>query len=248
MASESPISKLAALPLKHQVAVLIGTMVVLFGGYHQLYYSSLGDELKSAEGQYTRHETKSAELKQKEAEWKKMIQDKEDLDLKLSNNQVSLPRTSDLPSFIGHLQNQAAVAGVTFRNWSRLPEAPVANYVKVPVAIQVVGTFHQILKYFYLLGKTKRIITVEDFTIKPQPDNSDTVYLAAEFRATTFRQADGAPPPAGQTAPKSGMIDKAKGARAKKEAQVEAVSGKTDEQGNPVAPSAVDRLKKPEAK
>ena len=249
MASESPISKLAAMPLKNQVAVLIGTMVILFGGYHQLYYSSLGDELTSAEGQYTRHEKKSAELKQKETEWKKMIQDKEELDLKLSSNQVSLPVTSDLPSFIGHLQNQAAVAGVSFRNWSRLPEGPVANYVKIPVSIQVIGTFHQILKYFYLLGKTKRIITVEDFTISPQLGNTDTVYLAAKFRATTFRQADGAAAAAKKAPPKSGMIDKAKDARAKKEAQVEAATGgKKDEQGNPVAPSAVDRLKKPEAK
>jgi Tfp pilus assembly protein PilO len=250
MASESPISKLASLPLKQQVAVLIGAMVVLFGGYHQLYYSSLGEELANAEAQYSRSETASAELKKKENEWKKMIQDKEALDLKLSTNQVSLPRTSDLPSFIGHLQRQAAVAGVTFRNWSRLKEAAVQDYVKVPVSIQVFGTFHQILKYFYLLGKTKRIITVEDFTLEPQPGNSDTVYLKAEFRATTFRQADGAPPPDTGTAPKSGMIEKAKDARAKKEAQVEAVTGgKTDEQGNPVAPkSGVDRLKKPEAK
>jgi type IV pilus assembly protein PilO len=250
MASESPISKLAALPLKNQVAVLVGTMVLLFGGYHQLYYSSMGEELANAESQYSRHEKQSSDLKQKEVEWKQMIQDKEALDLKLSTNQISLPRTSDLASFIGHLQRQAAVSGVTFKNWSRKPEAPVANYVKVPVAIEVVGTFHQILKYFYLLGKTKRIITIEDFALTPLPDNTDTVLLMATFQATTFRQADGAPPPPSKAAPKSGMIDKAKDARAQKEGQVEAVTGgKTDEQGNPVAPkSGVDRLKGPGAK
>ncbi len=245
MASESPISKLAALPLQHQVAVLVGTMVVLFGGYHQLYYSSLGDELENSISQYSRHEKKSGDLKKKENEWKQMIQDKEALDNKLGANQISLPITSDLASFIGHLQQQAAVAGVTFRKWSRLPEKTVQTYVKVPVSVAVFGTYHQIFKYFYLLGKTKRIITVENFSIKPVDENSETIYLNASFRATTFRQANGAVPKASKKAPKSGMIDKVKDARAKKEAQVEGVSGKTDKQGNAVeSNSGVDRLKK----
>lgn len=249
MASESPISKLAAQPLKNQVAILIGTMVVVFGLYYQLYYSTMGEELQSAQSQFTRHEKQNKDLKQKEAEWTSMIQDKKSLDLKLSTNQVSLPRTAALPSFIGHLQRQAAVAGVTFKNWSRNAEQPVTGYVKVPVSVQVIGNFHQIVKYYFLLSKTKRIITVEDFTLKPQKNNSDEVLLLSTFRATTFRQADGAQPEAEESA-KSGMIDKAKDARAKKEAQVEGVTGgKTDEQGNPVpAASGMDRLKNPGAK
>lgn len=244
MASESPITKLAAMPLKNQVAVLIGSMVLLFGAYHQLYYSSMGEELDNAQAQYSRTEKNSSDLKQKQSEWKSMLTEKEALDVKLSTNQVSLPRTSDLPSFIGHLQRQAAVAGVTFKNWSRNPEAAVQGYVKVPVSVEVYGTFYQILKYYHLLGKTKRIITVENFKLDRLPEKSDNVLLRAAFRATTFRQADGALPSPTTAAPKSGMIDKVKDARAKKERQVEAVTGTTDEQGNPAPKSGVDRLKK----
>ena len=248
MADESPISKLAAQPLKIQVAVLIASMVVLFGLYYQFYYSTMGEDLQSAKTQFTRHEKKHKELQQKQMEWKTMLQEKESLELKLSTNQVSLPRTAALPSFIGHLQRQAAVAGVSFKNWSRQGEKVVAGYVKVPVSVEVIGSFHQIVKYYYLLGKTKRIITVEDFSLKPLQNKSDEVLLRAKFRATTFRQPDGAQPAAVESA-KSGMIEKAKDARAKKEAQVEAVTGKSDEQGNPIpAASGVDRLKNPGAK
>jgi hypothetical protein len=51
-------------------------------------------------------------------------------------------------------------------------------------------------------------------------------------------------------APKAGMIQQGKDARAKKEAQVNgAVGGKTDEQGNPApAASGMDRLKNSGAK
>ena len=251
MADQSPIAQLAAKPLNYQIGVLVGIMVISFGLYYQLYYSSMGEDLESAKSSYNRAETKNRELQSRELEWKQMLEDQKSLDLKLSVNQVSLPQTAALPSFIGHLQRQAAVSGVSFKNWSRLPEVPVAGYVKVPVKVEVIGKFHQVLKYYYLLGdpgKTKRIITVEDFSMSPDTSEEDEVLLKAEFRAVTFRQADGAVPPPMEEA-KSGMINKAKDARAKKEGQVEAVTGgKTDEQGNPVPASGVDRLKNPGAK
>jgi Tfp pilus assembly protein PilO len=159
----------------------------------------------------------------------------------LSKNQVSLPRTAALPSFIGHLQRQAAVAGVSFKNWSREDEEPVAGYIKVPVAIEVVGSFHQILKYFYLLSKTKRIITVENFSLSQERSESEEVLLKAKFRATTFRQ-EGPPVEADAVEkPESGMINKAKAAKEKKEQQLDEASGETP------AKSGIDRLKNPGA-
>ncbi len=242
--SESPIAKLAAKPLGFQAGVLVACLLVLGGVYYQFFYSSLDEELSSAKSQYSRLENENKKAKTRETEWKKMVKAKEDLDRTLTTNQVSLPATAAIPSFIGHLQRQAAVAGVSFKKWSREEEEAVTGYVKVPISIEVIGSFHQILKYFHLLSKTKRIITVEDFSLSPEKGDSDTVLLKAQFQATTFRQEDGAvPKPAAE--PKSGMIEKAKDARAKKEAQVEAVAGKTDEQGNPIpATSGVDRLKK----
>ncbi len=252
MASESPIAKLAAKPLGYQVGVLAACVLALGGLYYQFFYSSLDEELSSATSQYSRLENENKKAKTREIEWKKMVEEKEELDRTLSTNQVSLPATAAIPSFIGHLQRQAAVAGVSFKKWSREEEIPVTGYVKVPISIEVIGSFHQVLKYFHLLSKTKRIITVEDFSLTPEKSDSDVVLLKAQFRATTFRQEDGAvPKPVAK--PKSGMVDKVKDAKAKREAQVEAATGKIDEQGNPVPSSSgptsgVDRLKNPGGK
>lgn len=245
MAEPSPIAKLAAKPPRFQIGVLIGTMVVLGLLYHQMFYSSLSEELTSAERRYAREEKKNKELKKQEREWQQMVKDKESLDIALNANQVSLPATAALASFIGNLQRQAAVAGVSFKNWSREQEVPVTGYVKVPISVEVVGNFHQILKYFYLLGNTKRIITVENFSLGPEKNDNDDVLLNAKFRATTFRQVDGAQPKAAASKKKSGLIEAGKAAKEKRESQVEeATGGKTDENGNP-AKSGVDRLKNP---
>ncbi len=248
-ASESPIAKLAAKPLNYQLAVLAACLLGVCGLYYQFFYSSLDEDLAGAKGEYTRLENDNQKAKDREVEWKKMVKEKEELDRTLSANQVSLPATAALPSFIGHLQRQAAVAGVSFKNWSRKPEEAVPGYVKVPVSIQVIGNFHQILKYFHLLSQTTRIITIENFSLTPEKSDSDDVLLRADFRATTFRQPDGAVQAKKKEEPKSGTKSTAKDAKAKKEAQLESATGKLQDDEKPAAAgSGVDRLKNPGAK
>jgi len=246
MAEESPIAKLAAKPLKFQLAVLAGALLAVVLIYYQVFYSDLNDQLQTAKDDYTRLEKDLKKAKTREREWEQMVKDKEKLDRELSANQVSLPATSSVTSFIEHLQSQAAVAGVTYENVKRQKEIPVVGYVKVPVAIEVVGTFHQVLRYFYLLGKTKRIITVENFSLKPEKSKGAEDVLRATFQATTFRQEDGARP-APTAAPKSGMINKVKGAKEKREAQVEAATGEKGGASG-AAKSGVNRLKTSGAK
>ena len=255
MAKESAISKLGAKPLGFKLGVLGGAILVLGLGYWQFFYSSLEEDLKGKEGSYKRLEKKNKNLKKREKEWKQMIKDKEELDLMLSTNQVALPRSAALPSFIGHLQRQAAVAGVSFKNWSREAEEPVTGFIKVPISVEVIGSFHQLLKYFYLLGdpeKTKRIITVENFSIKRERHDTDEVLLRAKFRATTFRQdakdVDLDTVGKEEDKPKNGMIEKAKDAKAKKEGQLENATGiKAGGEEGGATPSGMDRLKNPGA-
>lgn len=269
MAKESAVAQLAAKPVGVQIAILCGVLVVLGGLYYQLSYSTGEEDLVSADRAYKNLEKKQTALKVRETEWKKLLKAKTELDKTINTNQVSLPKDADLNSFVDHLQGQAAVAGVSFKSWSRNNEIAAGSYVKVPIAVQVVGNFHQILKYFFLLGEketTTRIITVEDFRLTPDTSGGpDDIFLKASFRATAFRQADGAavfvaPKKDGakDTKKKSG-IDKVKEAREKREADVKsavdakgettspAAAKKAESAPTPTTPSGVDRLKNPGA-
>ncbi len=251
MAQDSAIAKLAAKPLGTQVMILVGVLVVLGLLYYQTSYSPGSEELSSAESRYKRLRKKQKDLVKSEKEWTKLVDAKNDLERKMKANQVSLPRDADLNSFIDHLYSQASVAGVSFKSWSRKNEIPVAGYVKVPIAVEVIGSFHQILKYFYLLGEkeiTKRIITIENFSMVPERGNTSEVRLKASFRATAFRLADGAQPyKAPEESPKTG-IEGIKEAKAARDAKVKEASGGGDEEKGEVKTppaSGLDRLKNP---
>ena len=64
------------------------------------------------------------------------------------------------------------------------------NFVKVPVAMKITGTFYEINEYFKLLYETPRIITVEALDVSQPKLTGDQIMLTASFRASTFRQAD----------------------------------------------------------
>lgn len=193
MASSDWMNQLAKKSPAYKAGVLVAVLVVVGLLYWQFLYSPLKDEKSSAKSQYDRLKKKHDELKREEDQWEQLILDKDRLDKQLKQVKVSLPASSELPSFFRHLQKQAAAAGVTLKNWKRLKEEPVESYVKVPVSIEISGSFYEINHYFYLLHETERIITVENFSISEPSMRGDTVHLTSEFIASTFRQADKPP-------------------------------------------------------
>ena len=185
--------ELAAKPLNFKLAVLGAVLAALGLLYWQLFYSGLSEDLDAAKNRNRSLRQKSDKLAKDKGEWDRLVLQKKELDTELTKNQVSLPSSAELPSFFYHLQKQAAGAGVKLDQWNRLKETPVESYVKVPVAMEVTGSFHQINNYFKLLYETDRIITVENLELSYLGSKDDEIQLKAKFQASTFRLPDQPP-------------------------------------------------------
>jgi type IV pilus assembly protein PilO len=188
MAREDFREKLAKQPLGTKLALLVGTLLVIGLGYWQFSYGPLRNEVSAEQ---TRHEQLTADnrrLIQREREYAQLIEQRDELEDKLRESLVSLPVAAELPAFFVHLQRQAAAAGVRVQKWSRRDERPVGDYMKVPVEMEIQGSFHQIMHYFKLVHETERVITIEDLTLGTPRAGDDDLLLSAEFTAATFRQ------------------------------------------------------------
>jgi len=178
-------------PLGFRLGVIAGAYAVVGLLYWQFYYSGMSDELGQLKATNTQLKQKHQKLKAREAEYKELVKQNEELKEQLIKNRVSLPTTAELPSFFVHLQKQAAASGASIRKWKRAKEKRVGFYVQVPVSITLSGTYHQILHYFKLLSQTDRIITVENLKLGGAARRNDETVLSASFTASTFRMADG---------------------------------------------------------
>jgi hypothetical protein len=134
----------------------------------------------------------------------------------IEKNQTALPSAPELPAFFETVQHKVAESGVEIRKWTNRPEEPVESFIKVPVDIEITGTFMQIKRFFASLiqrdvrpgpgedrasAAPERIVSIENLAlVNPEVKNRELA-LTARFTAVTFRQEDkGAqgPPAAGQ--------------------------------------------------
>lgn len=214
------LEKLSRQPTRNKVLILVGALGFFGLVYWYFFYSEMQNENRVLAGAIVKDKKKADDLREKRRKLDELIKKKKEIEEELARNAVRLPSSAELPAFFVHLQTQATAANVRLVKWTRESEVLVETYVKVPVYMEVRGTFYQILEYFKLLYETPRIITVEDLVIGDGKGENDKLVLTAKFRASTFREADrppeekpaqpaqptqpaagGAPAPGGETAP-----------------------------------------------
>jgi type IV pilus assembly protein PilO len=153
----------------------------------QSEYARLDEELRSYEGRkrdYMRFKNEVA----------KLLEDQKEL-LRI------LPKKAELPTFLDSIYNQAEPLGLEINLFARKDEKPQELYVRIPVDIELFGSFHQIARFFNKVAGLPRIVNIEDVTLADPTVTDSGVRLKAKFQAVTFRFAD-RPQPAGP--PKKG--------------------------------------------
>jgi len=215
MAASGALNDFARMPTERKalVFVVIGGLLGLI--YFQFVFKSLNSQLDDAR---TEHESKistSAQLTNDipkyDIERTRMKKLKETID----ENQKALPTETELPAFYEMLNRKILESGVELANWSQDAEQPVETFVKVPIEIEISGTFLQLKRFFASLVQKnvvqhdasdtnddrERIVSIEKLQLtNPQVKNGQIV-LTAKFVAATFRQEDKPAPGAGSAAP-----------------------------------------------
>ncbi|HKE15122.1 MAG TPA: type 4a pilus biogenesis protein PilO [Kofleriaceae bacterium] len=118
--------------------------------------------------------------------------------------------------------------------WEKIPglqadPAAKATFVRVPFVIEVRGTFHQLMRYFWMVhehANAGRIMTVEDLSLSAPRAGVDGITMSARFVAVGFREPDESQP-AEETetaAPPKGGRAVVRDATQKRESQVEAAA------------------------
>jgi Tfp pilus assembly protein PilO len=153
----------------YKAAVFIFIGAILGLAYWQLMLSSLQEERdqeRSSRSKLLRDQQQlDADLKK----LKELVKENEELQETIRLNARALPTEAELPSFFDHLQRKAGEAGVSIKKWERKSEVAVEEYMKVPVEIELAGTYYQISKYFSLLAPQRPPLAAPSLTPPPPP-------------------------------------------------------------------------------
>jgi type IV pilus assembly protein PilO len=195
-------------PLGQKVGIFAGIAALLLLLYFQFMLRPLQKKLKAQAAMNTQLQQEGEDLDDKIANINELLKKRAQLDKQLEEDRSALPTEAELPSFFDTLNRKVGDAGVEVKRWEYKREEPVEDFYRVPVEIELTGTFQQLKRFFASLlphddgagadlpSEKERIITIENLTLSdPTPKNGEIV-LTAKFTASTFRQDEAKKTPA----------------------------------------------------
>jgi len=182
------LQKLLRLKTPVKIAATLGVIVLLAGAYIGLFYLDIEDQIKGAraranqlQGEKSNYETRKREYQAYRTELTQLQQEQRDL-LK------ALPKRAEIPTFLSNLQEQAELSGLEIVSLSIDAEQPSDLYIRIPVRIDLRGTYHSITKFFKNLSELPRIVNVQRLSLNiEKAEHGASPRLRARFVAVTFR-------------------------------------------------------------
>lgn len=186
------LQKLLRLKTPVKVAATLGVMALIVAAYGGLFYLDIQDQIKGAkaraaqlEGEKRNYEKRKREYQAYRTELTQLQQEQRDL-LK------ALPKKAEIPTFLSNLQEQAELAGLEIVSLAIDAENPMELYIRIPVRIDVRGTYHSITKFFKNLSELPRIVNVERLSLSIEKvEHGASPRLRGRFVAVTFRYRGG---------------------------------------------------------
>ena len=211
------VADFARMPTQRKVMVfaVIGVLAGLL--YWRFMYRSLDDDLELAQADHTSKQQAVKKLEDDLPKYEELRTHMARLRELIEKNQTALPTAPELPAFFETLQHKVAESGVEIRKWTNRNEEPVESFIKVPVEIEIAGTFMQLKRFFASLvqgdirpagqasddranderdraererGVRERIVSIENLALSSPTVRNREIILSAKFTAVTFRQEE----------------------------------------------------------
>jgi Tfp pilus assembly protein PilO len=199
---------------KAVVFVIIGGLLGAL--YFQFGYKPLKEQIEEADNQHAAKQLKNNQLDKDKDDFKALNLRMCTLKRIIDENQTALPTEAELPAFFETLNRKVLESGVEVRRWEQRPEVKVDSFIKVPVDIELTGTYMQIKKFFASLIEKKRkpgvtppptvtdtgcgnsapieekerIVSIESLRLQSPTVVNHEIVLTARFTAATYREED----------------------------------------------------------
>jgi type IV pilus assembly protein PilO len=148
MAAYGAMAEFGRLPASRKVLAFAVAGLLLGGLYYRFVYAPLAEDTEEARDAYeSRRRTRTLGA----ASIKKYADLRPEMDKlreELARDQAALPTEAELPAFFETLERKVKESGVEITKWTKRAEEPVESFVKVPVEVEITGTFMQIKRFF----------------------------------------------------------------------------------------------------
>ncbi len=101
----------------------------------------------------------------------------------------SLPESHETPGLLDDITFVGTTTGLDFVKLNWQPEIEQEIYIELPIDIEVLGSYHEFGQFVSRIAGLPRIVTLHDFDINLQKQNSGDLKLKLQAKTYRYREA-----------------------------------------------------------
>jgi type IV pilus assembly protein PilO len=181
------LEQIAKLPKGARIGIMVGIVIALGAGYYFGVYQGAREDLRRLRAKELELQRKLSEVRAVASNISAFEDEITELEGRLTQVLEQLPNKKQLEVLLTDFSNLGKTAGVDINSFTRHDEVFLDFYAEVPISIEVVGTYHNIARFFDLMARLPRIVNMGALNIRVGSENSERTLLKVSGTATTFR-------------------------------------------------------------
>ena len=185
--SSLDVNNVGAWPAAIKVIVMIFLFAAVLGGGYFLHITDKQEQLDTV----TQKEDKLRKEYERKAEQAANLdayrQQKQEMEAAFGALLRQLPSDTEVPGLIDDITRTALDNELTIESIDLQPESRSEFYVELPIRIVVEGNYHKIGSFVSSVASLSRIVTLHNFSLRPQNQDGAVGMLKMEILAKTYR-------------------------------------------------------------
>lgn len=187
MALELSLDTILALDRTKKILILVGVLVLLSALYVWFLFLPAHNTINELDKELTGLLQKKAEQEAIVANLAAFKREYHHLQQSLTLVMAQLPDKKEIPSLLENISNLGRESGLDVSLFKPGAQRPMDFYAEVPVDIKLVGSYSNLLTFFYRVGNLPRIVNISDLSINRSKDGVSGSSLDTACKATTYK-------------------------------------------------------------
>ena len=169
----------------HRILIFAGTLFLLGGSFYSLVYMPYSEEIYQLKEDISGLKHRIALTKIKVRNLAKFRAEYARVEKQFEEALKILPDKREIPSLLKGITQLGINSKLQFKLFRPGKEVPQNFYVKIPVSIEVGGTYRNVALFFDKVRRMDRIVNIMDISMRPKTPLSTE--LVTKYTAITYR-------------------------------------------------------------
>lgn len=171
------------------VVIWVIAVIGVLAGYYFLLYDPLSEDRVQQESRRTELASSRSREEQNLRRYNTDVAELARARVHAQSLESVLPNDPDIPGFMRSINALAEASGLAIRLIQPVDERVERYFARIPVQMQVSGTYLSLARFFHSVSQLPRVINMENIklTAPTEDPNTHDMVLSATLLATTFR-------------------------------------------------------------